>query len=153
MSAMTTDLLTVSLSSNSPAYLLRNTMIEKDIEPSAWAELEDGEYVQAMTQSQWFRTNGLDIPADATEEDILIAMRASRTLHQSDSWVRGDLIEWMRNNKFGGGEIPKRRCSPSHKNWACAPTSGCSTMPPPLLHGRSTTATRHTCLPIRITKS
>lgn len=96
-----------SLSHNSPAYLLRNRLIEEEIDLSAWDELPDSHYVGAMTNSDWFQSTGLMIPDDASDEDIAVAMRASKTLHSSDSWVRGDLVEWLRTHRFGGNDIPR----------------------------------------------
>jgi hypothetical protein len=103
----TFDLMAEPLSFGSPAYLIRNTVVDSGYAPESWGELSDGAYVAAMTGSEWFTNTGLLIPDDATEADILVAMKASRTLHQSDAWVRGDLIEWVRKNKFHGGDIPR----------------------------------------------
>lgn len=102
------DIMVTPVTSNSPAYLLRNTLIEEDIDTGVWQELPDSYYVHAMTASQWFTTTGLDIPADATEADVAVALKASRAMHQSDAWVRGDLIEWLRVHKYNSNDIPRQ---------------------------------------------
>lgn len=104
---MTTDLMNSVLEYNSPAYQLRNELIEKDYDPSVWTEMEDTSYLRAMTGSPWFQSVGLAIPTTATDADLLVAMRGSRALHQSDAWVRGDIINWIRDNRYGGGDIPR----------------------------------------------
>jgi len=102
INALSTEILAYG----SPAYLLKQDMTAHAYDLEAWEELEGESYLRAVVGSGWYSSTGLSIPDGATEADMLVAMRASRTLHTSDAWVRGDIINWLRDNKFGGGEIP-----------------------------------------------
>lgn len=103
---VSTDLVAAKLDFSSPAENLRTHMLESEYDTQMWQEMSDGEYVQAAMNSSWWTSLGLVIPPNATPEDLAVLSYASRSLHASDQWVRGDIVNWVRVNQFGGGDIP-----------------------------------------------
>jgi hypothetical protein len=95
------------LEHQSPAYNIQQVLLERDYDESAWNEMDDDSYVTALMHSTWFRTTGMTIPKTATDADLFVVMRGSRALHGCDAWVRGDIINWIRDNRYQGGDIPR----------------------------------------------
>lgn len=101
------DILSYNLAAYSPASVLTNSIVENEYDTTAWEEMPDEMYAKALVESDWFHSTGVDIPDDATDADVSVIAMASRSLHSSDAWIRGDIVEWVRKHKFNGGKIPE----------------------------------------------
>ena len=103
----------------SPTGRLRAIMKVSSADPTTWLEQEEDMYIQAVMQSGWLSSTGVDIPPEATDADVAILIRASSGLHKTDAWLRGDTALWVRNHKFNG-QIPAAELESLSKLFGCS---------------------------------
>lgn len=109
----------IRTSKESPTGKLRAIMKANNADPTTWLDQPEDAFIQAVMQSGWMSTTGVDIPPDATDADIAVLMRASSGLHKADGWMRGDTALWVRNNKFNGA-IPNEELEKLAKLFGCS---------------------------------
>lgn len=59
--------------------------------------------------------------SDLSRADVDVLMRASRGVHQGDSWIRGDLMNYIRESEYGGGDVPKEDMVRFAQQFGCSP--------------------------------
>lgn len=53
-----------------------------------------------------------------TDLDVLV--KASRGMHAGDAWIRGDIMLYVRNNRYNGGDIPRTHMEEYAKQFGCS---------------------------------
>jgi len=61
------------------------------------------------------------VGSDLSRADMDVLMRASRGMHQGDSWIRGDLMNYIRESEYAGGDIPKSDMDSFARQFGCSP--------------------------------
>jgi hypothetical protein len=59
--------------------------------------------------------------SDLSHADMDVLIRASRGMHQGDSWIRGDLMNYIRESEYAGGDIPKQDMDSFARQFGCSP--------------------------------
>lgn len=95
-----------------PFQRLAIQMKDMNIDVSHWQDVDDDTlFVAALSTSGLIHPSGLGtVTLDAgslSEEDLQVAIRGSRGMHNADSWVRGDLMVYVRDTHYNGGDIPR----------------------------------------------
>jgi len=59
--------------------------------------------------------------SDLSRADMDVLMRASRGVHSGDSWIRGDLMNYIREAEYAGGDVPKADMAGFARQFGCSP--------------------------------
>lgn len=97
---------------NSPFARLRIEMKDMGVDMQHWQDVDDDSlFVAALSLSGLMHPTGLgmvEIAAGSlSSDDLNVAIRGSRGMHNADAWIRGDLMQYVRNTHYEGGDIPR----------------------------------------------